>query len=197
MDGFVSTMASDFRSVGRQASQMGSAMQSGINSALGRLRSFAGQARSALGSLGGVLRGAGQSLISGLVDGIQSMFGRVHDVLRNLTNQLPNWKGPKSVDEELFRPIGVLLMSGLKRGLQEGFGDATSWIGGAVSDLTDNVLGQQRQAAAAAAAKAAAQQGTPSTPVGHGAGATINIYDNDPSAAGAFVYQALGRRMRQ
>lgn len=116
------------------------AMVAGVKDTAGDLmdmvRGLPGEIVSALGDLGSLLWGAGRDLISGLLRGITSAFGRVRDKLRTLTNMLPDWKGPAETDKRLLADNGQLLMDGLVRGIDKGqdsvkrkLQDVTSMVG--------------------------------------------------------------------
>ncbi|MEO6081560.1 MAG: hypothetical protein ABIQ18_00440 [Umezawaea sp.] len=73
----------------------------------------------ALGDLGGLLVEAGKNIIRGLLRGIESAFQAVRNKLSELTNLLPDWKGPPAKDRVLLRANGVLIMRSLVTGLQD------------------------------------------------------------------------------
>jgi phage-related protein len=61
---------------------------------------------------------AGRRIIQGLIDGITNMFGKVRDVLGNLTSKLTSWKGPASVDNQLLTPAGERIIDSLIGGFR-------------------------------------------------------------------------------
>ncbi|WP_225859140.1 phage tail protein [Streptomyces albicerus] len=85
-----------------------------VGEQLGRLP---GIARAQLSGIAGALIGAGQDLISGFIDGIQSMIPSVEGVLSGLTSNLPDWKGPADLDAKILTPAGRLLIEGFQRGI--------------------------------------------------------------------------------
>lgn len=67
---------------------------------------------------GSWLYNAGKNIITGLINGIISMFRRLQDTLGSVTRALPDWKGPPSTDRKLLVDNGQLIMQGLIRGFQ-------------------------------------------------------------------------------
>ncbi len=100
------------------------------------VRGIPGRIRSALGNLGGLLRGAAGQVIQGFIDGLWSGFDRVRGVLSNLTGMLPDWKGPRRVDENILRPSGDMVAGGFEAGFVERFTGRTRAVMG---DLTTSL----------------------------------------------------------
>jgi hypothetical protein len=94
------------------------------------LAGIPGRASSAVGSLGGILKSAGASLIQGLIDGINSKIDDLQGVLSTITGMIPDFKGPPEKDAKLLFGNGVLIMQGLGRGLDAGWGDVTRQLSG-------------------------------------------------------------------
>lgn len=105
-----------------------SAFASGVSAAVALAASLPGRAVSALSSLAGRVKGvfasagswlvdAGRRILQGLIDGIQSMINKLKDKLRQVTNLIPDWKGPAEVDRRLLKPSGQLIMRGLIDGI--------------------------------------------------------------------------------
>lgn len=69
---------------------------------------------------GNLLKDAGRRIIQGLLDGINRMIGTVKDKLRQLTNLIPSWKGPRERDAVLLRDAGQLIMQSLVDGFDKG-----------------------------------------------------------------------------
>jgi phage host-nuclease inhibitor protein Gam len=61
---------------------------------------------------------AGKKIITGLIDGLKSMFGSVRSTLGDLTSKLTDWKGPAPKDAKLLYDAGRLIISGLIKGLE-------------------------------------------------------------------------------
>lgn len=94
------------------------------------------------GNIGKALSGAGtwlldtgRKIIDGLIDGIRAGFDKVKDLLSNLTDLLPDWKGPAEVDARLLTDNGELIMQSLMDGLEARFGDVRSLLGNFTADL--------------------------------------------------------------
>lgn len=73
--------------------------------------------KSALGNLGSLLLGAGKDLMNGLKEGINSAWEGVKTRLSNITDMIPNWKGPPQRDAVLLVDAGRSVMEGFEDGL--------------------------------------------------------------------------------
>ncbi|MFI6205906.1 hypothetical protein ACIBAI_05825 [Streptomyces sp. NPDC051041] len=100
--------------------------------AVGRLPSLA---RQRLGDLGSTLRSAGVTLIKGFISGISSMFGAVKAKLGELTDSLPDWKGPAKKDAVILYEAGRLIIQGLIKGLDSQFDNVKK----ALNELTAKI----------------------------------------------------------
>lgn len=89
-----------------------------VSDVVGYFRGLPDRVRGAVGNLRGLLSGAGASIVSGLVDGIQSKIPSVRSVLGGLTDMIPNWKGPKKKDATLLTPAGRSIIKGLIDGIE-------------------------------------------------------------------------------
>ncbi|MGW1433371.1 hypothetical protein ACWD6K_32725, partial [Streptomyces sp. NPDC002431] len=94
-----------------------------------KVREIPGRIKGALGNLGGLLVSAGASLINGLISGIESKVGAVRSKLTELTNLIPDWKGPKRRDATLLTPAGKLLIKGLIDGIDASTASLKSKLG--------------------------------------------------------------------
>ncbi|MGA5019247.1 hypothetical protein ACPCAA_17745 [Streptomyces griseoincarnatus] len=65
-----------------------------------------------------LLTSAGRKIIEGLIDGLKSAFKSVRSTLNELTDMLPDWKGPATKDARLLYDTGKLIISGLIKGLE-------------------------------------------------------------------------------
>ena len=97
---------------------------------LGYVRGIPGRIRGAIGNLGGLLRGAGSAIIDGLIGGIRAGFDRVRGILSSLTGMLPDWKGPRRVDESILRPSGDMVAGGFEEGFVQRFTGRTRAVMG-------------------------------------------------------------------
>jgi phage-related protein len=100
------------------------------------VRSIPGRILRSLGSLGGLLRGAGGRVIDGFLDGIRAGFDRVRSTLSTLTSFLPDWKGPPRVDRGILRGSGDLVAGGFEQGFVDRFTGRTRAVMG---DLTARI----------------------------------------------------------
>jgi hypothetical protein len=66
------------------------------------------------------LKTAGYNIIAGLVQGIYDAGETIlRDALSWVTDQIPNWKGPRERDKKLLTPAGKAILQGLVKGLLE------------------------------------------------------------------------------
>lgn len=100
--------------------QMVSIVKSKIADLVGKVRALPGQIKGIFSNAGSFLRDAGAKIINGLIDGIQAGFARVRSLLNDLTDQLPDWKGPADKDAKILVNAGRLIMQGLVNGLDYG-----------------------------------------------------------------------------
>jgi phage-related protein len=104
-------------------------------------RDLPGRIKGAFGRLDDILLSAGRAIISGLLRGITDRFGDVRSKLSELTNMLPDWKGPASVDMQILYGSGEMVADGFERGFVDRFqsgvrgamGAATAGLPSAVS----------------------------------------------------------------
>lgn len=106
-----------FEQEGREISaRLGGGMSANQEAALGVAR---GIGNAIAGIFGGVdLSRQGSSMMSSLRNGIQGAVGTIQQVLGAITNLIPSWKGPESVDKKLLTPSGVWIMRGLVEGIE-------------------------------------------------------------------------------
>lgn len=88
-----------------------------INAIIHAVGNIAHRVWSAVGNLGSLLYGAGQQIIQGLINGIESMIRNLVNRLNFLTSLIPDNKGPASKDKVLLEENGRLIMQGLIRGI--------------------------------------------------------------------------------
>ncbi|MET9861958.1 hypothetical protein ABZY93_22075 [Streptomyces smyrnaeus] len=153
--GLASLGRSMMNSVGRWISDGWQAVRSATSDALRRLISslggwvrdaankvgeLAGRAKSALGNLGHTLWNAGRDLIQGFINGLTSMFNKVKDKLRSLTDSLPDWKGPRTLDRVILVDAGQLVMDGFIRGLESRYDAVRDSLKGLTDDVSGTVI---------------------------------------------------------
>jgi phage-related protein len=95
----------------------------------------------ALGDLGRTLWNAGSRLISGLIDGIWSKLSDLRRALSNITNMLPDWKGPAEKDAVILGPAGQLLIEGLMGGIASRVPDLRAQLQGITGEIGTTPIG--------------------------------------------------------
>lgn len=93
-----------------------------------------------LGDLGGILKDAGVKIITGFIDGIGSMFDDVKGKLGELTDWLPDWKGPESVDRTILFGAGQLVIGGFLDGLESMYEDVHKSLKSFTAEITDTPI---------------------------------------------------------
>lgn len=89
---------------------------------LGFFRSVPGAIRGIFSGAGSILAAAGRAIISGFVGAIEGKFQSVRNTLSRLTNLLPDWKGPASVDKKILAEPGKNVIEGFVNSLEAGYG---------------------------------------------------------------------------
>lgn len=84
----LTALAAFFRNVFAQAKN---AVVGKVGELVGFARSIPGRILSALGNVGGMLYGAGQRIIQGLINGISSMIGRLLDKIRDAVQRIKDY----------------------------------------------------------------------------------------------------------
>lgn len=116
-----------------------SAVRSSVSSMMGIVRGIPGQIKGALGNLGGLLVGAGKSIIQGLINGVNGMIGTLKNKFSSITNMIPDWKGPPDTDAKLLTNAGELIMEGLIGGLESKYGAVKNSLQGFTGELSQTV----------------------------------------------------------
>lgn len=78
---------------------------------------------------------AGADIIGGLVKGIEDGLGWLTDTLNNITNMIPQEKGPPARDKILLEENGGLIMQGLINGLRNQMPELQSLLGGITANI--------------------------------------------------------------
>jgi phage-related protein len=116
------------------------AVRTGISGVLGFFRAMPGQILGALGNLDKLLLNAGRQVVDGFVRGITSAFGKVRDTLSNLTDMLPDWKGPASKDRVILKDAGRLVIGGLVIGMESQYGRVQKSLTGLTRSIGETVV---------------------------------------------------------
>lgn len=140
-----------------------------IGKAVDEVKKIPDRVRDGIGDLGNVLRNAGIALIQGFINGIGSMFDNVRDTLGNLTDMLPDLKGPASKDRVLLYENGQLVIDGFVHGLESRYDAVRKSLRGLTEDVARTeftVPGAEVESATGiSSALAAAIDGSPSAVV--------------------------------
>ena len=94
----------------------------------------------------------GKDIIDGLIRGLEAMFGKVGSFFRNLTDMIPETKGPPAKDRVLLTENGKLIMQSLYNGLASEMGNVEDLLNGMNAtipatlqqDIAANVQSNQR-----------------------------------------------------
>lgn len=105
-------------------------VESAIDKIVGFFGDLPGNIRSAFGDVGGLLMGAGQSIISGLRAGIESQLGPLYSVVSSIAGQIQALKGPLPYDRKLLIPNGEAITDGLLAGIEGGMRGVLSYASG-------------------------------------------------------------------
>ena len=97
-----------------------------------------GRILSALGDLGGLLVGAGRSVIDGFLSGLKGAWDGVTGFVGGIAGWIAEHKGPIEYDRRLLVPHGMAIMRGLGSGIERAFGSdvepLVSGLGGRLAD---------------------------------------------------------------
>jgi phage-related minor tail protein len=113
------------------------------------VKSIPGKIKSAMSGAKSWLVNAGKDIIRGLINGVQNMIGSLKSKFSEITNMIPDLKGPETVDLRLLEPAGEALMIGLDRGISDGWGDVQGTLRGITGAIpgmvnTQGAAGQSR-----------------------------------------------------
>lgn len=117
------------------------------DSIIATVKALPGRIVKGLGNLKNLLLNAGKDLIGGLLDGIESMIGKVKSKLKGLTKLIPKLKGPPETDKRLLYSNGQLIINGLVRGMESRYPNVKRSLSGlssfiATFGVTDPTLVQ-------------------------------------------------------
>ena len=109
--------------------------QNAVNTLASIISSIKDTVLNVFSAAGDWLKDVGRKIIDGLVNGIKSGFEAVKNLLGNLTDLLPDWKGPAAVDAKLLTGNGRLIMQSLVSGFQDEAPSVRKYLAGFTTDL--------------------------------------------------------------
>ena len=80
---------------------------------------------------------AGQAILQGFLDGLQSVWSSVTDFVGGIAGWIADHKGPIEYDRKLLIPAGNAIMKGLDQGLQDQFKDVKQTVRGMADEISD------------------------------------------------------------
>ena len=80
---------------------------------------------------------AGQAILQGFLDGLQSVWSSVTDFVGGIAGWIADHKGPIEYDRKLLIPAGNAIMGSLDNGLKDGFKDVKKTVGGMAGEISD------------------------------------------------------------
>lgn len=110
-----------------------------ISNLLSDVSAIPGKIKSALGDLGSLLTSAGRDVIQGLINGVTDKISSLRGKLSEVTNLIPEWKGPPDTDATLLTNAGELIMEGLISGLESKYGAVKNSLQTFTGDLSQTV----------------------------------------------------------
>lgn len=152
---------------------------------LGWLTRMPAAIRGAFSGAGTWLADAGRRIIDGLIGSVQRGFERVRRKFQELTNLIPDWKGPAARDRDLLKKPADLIMDGFAERLESRFGGVRSTLSGFTGSL-------------AAAAGGGAQRGAVSSTAQAGTGGTVRLVaDGGTGDVGRLLVALLAETTRK
>lgn len=113
------------------------------DNAVATVRAIPGIIRGIFSGIGSALYGAGVELIAGLIRGITDKISDLKNKLAEVTDIIPDWKGPEERDRVLLKPAGQAIMGGLVSGIE----DSRGLLQRALAGVTDDIANQHFEAA--------------------------------------------------
>lgn len=125
---------------GSAMGQIAGATDSGSSQVTGTLGGLPSRIQSIFGSSDSLLRGIGNSIISGLKAGMSGAMGSLLGFVGTIAGQIAAHKGPLSYDKVVLTPAGQALMSGLHAGLRTGLTPVLAYAGTVAGQIHDAML---------------------------------------------------------
>ena len=152
-DGFMNFLSSLWEGIKSTASNAWSSLASSVLSIINGLVSGAQNAwnnmSNAISSLVSNVTGffnqlwnidlysAGQAILQGFLNGLQSMWSSVTDFVGGIAGWIRDHKGPIEYDRKLLIPAGNAIMQGLDRGLQDRFKGVKKSVSGMAGEISN------------------------------------------------------------
>lgn len=108
-----------------------------VSTVIGKIQELPGRIQSAVSGAGSWLVNAGRRVVQGFIDGVSGMFSSVASKFSELTNLIPDWKGPADVDAKLLTGNGELIMQSLVDGFDKGIPKVRETLSSLTSDMAD------------------------------------------------------------
>lgn len=116
-------------------SALRAAVMAHIARVVATIKSLPGKIKSAMSGAKSWLINAGKDIIRGLINGVNNMIGSLRSKFGEITNMIPDLKGPERVDLKLLEPAGKALMIGLDRGINDGWKDTSKTLSGITGQI--------------------------------------------------------------
>lgn len=173
------------------------ALKQKFDDAVTFFKNLPGKIVSAIGDAGKILLNVGKDIMHGLVDGIEAGVGWVKDKLSSVTNLIPSWKGPASVDAKLLFDNGQLIMGGLIDGIVSKQSELHSALKGITTSIADTAFSDIGGTFEAKGSASPAGGGTGAASIGvYVAAGGITVENNHPTDTGGSVTKELSRVAR-
>jgi hypothetical protein len=174
-------------------------MAHAIVALIGKVKEVGGKITAVFSGASQWLLNAGKAIIQGLIDGIQSMVGKVTGLLDDLTSKIPFHKGPIEKDRALLKGAGKAIMEGLIKGMTEGEDGVLSYLE-KVATRIEKAYSAAYKAAAAEKKKAMKDAGKSDEAIEKALAKMEKAYDKNAKAAiksTADEAKALRQKVRQ